>query len=234
MVTAAVDAMKSRAGEGRDVITLRATVNAAWRTSMEVGVRVEAEHVPTGEVAHTCTAYVTCPWGGREARRAARRRAADSRRRAAPPRRQPPPRAPARRLALSILRRSPGVQRERGWLLSRAAGVRAGAPATSTSGTAKPRLHQHGTVHQKHDPCGSHRLWPRCVAKLASGPWDGVGIPGPNAERSAASHLCPTPCKQPPRTGPPTRAPDVDLSDGALTVSVRRGPRPARARRARW
>jgi acyl-CoA hydrolase len=26
---------------------------------MEVGVRVEAEHVPTGEVAHTCTAYLT-------------------------------------------------------------------------------------------------------------------------------------------------------------------------------
>ena len=42
-----------------DVITLRATVNAAWRTSMEVGVRVEAEHVPTGEVVHTCTAYLT-------------------------------------------------------------------------------------------------------------------------------------------------------------------------------
>jgi acyl-CoA hydrolase len=26
---------------------------------MEVGVRVEAEHVPTGDVAHTCTAYLT-------------------------------------------------------------------------------------------------------------------------------------------------------------------------------
>jgi acyl-CoA hydrolase len=41
------------------VITLRATVNAAWRTSMEVGVRVEAENVPTGDVRHTCTAYLT-------------------------------------------------------------------------------------------------------------------------------------------------------------------------------
>ena len=41
------------------MITLRATVNAAWRTSMEVGVRVEAEHVPTGDVTHTCTAYLT-------------------------------------------------------------------------------------------------------------------------------------------------------------------------------
>src|SRR3712207_8379057 len=42
-----------------DVLTLRATVNAAWRTSMEVGVRVEAENVRTGEIAHTCSAYLT-------------------------------------------------------------------------------------------------------------------------------------------------------------------------------
>ena len=110
VVTAAVDAMKFRAPvKVGDVITLRATVNAAWRTSMEVGVRVEAEHVPTGAGgAHLHR--LRDPGllgGGREARRAARRRAADSRRRAPPPRRQPPPRAPARRLALSILRRSP-------------------------------------------------------------------------------------------------------------------------------
>jgi acyl-CoA hydrolase len=60
VVTAAVDAMKFRSPvKVGDVITLRATVNAAWRTSMEVGVRVEAEHVPTGEVTHTCTAYLT-------------------------------------------------------------------------------------------------------------------------------------------------------------------------------
>jgi acyl-CoA hydrolase len=60
VVTAAVDAMKFRSPvKVGDVITLRATVNAAWRTSMEVGVRVEAEHVPTGDVAHTCTAYLT-------------------------------------------------------------------------------------------------------------------------------------------------------------------------------
>jgi acyl-CoA hydrolase len=42
-----------------DVVTVKATVNAAWRTSMEVGVRVEAEKVRTGEVKHTSTAYVT-------------------------------------------------------------------------------------------------------------------------------------------------------------------------------
>jgi acyl-CoA hydrolase len=41
------------------LVTVRATVNAAWRTSMEVGVRVESEHVPTREIAHTSTAYLT-------------------------------------------------------------------------------------------------------------------------------------------------------------------------------
>jgi acyl-CoA hydrolase len=34
-------------------------VNAVWRTSMEVGVRVEAENPRTGEVRHTSTAYLT-------------------------------------------------------------------------------------------------------------------------------------------------------------------------------
>jgi len=42
-----------------ELVTLRATVNAAWRTSMEVGVRVDAENPRTGEVRHTNTAYVT-------------------------------------------------------------------------------------------------------------------------------------------------------------------------------
>jgi acyl-CoA hydrolase len=41
------------------LVTVRAMVNAAWRTSMEVGVRVESEHVRTREVAHTSTAYLT-------------------------------------------------------------------------------------------------------------------------------------------------------------------------------
>jgi acyl-CoA hydrolase len=41
------------------LVTVRATVNAAWRTSMEVGVRVESEHVRTGEVRQTSTAYLT-------------------------------------------------------------------------------------------------------------------------------------------------------------------------------
>jgi len=60
VVTAAMDRMAFlypiRVG---DLVTLSATVNAAWRTSMEVGVRVDAEDPRTGEVRHTNTAYLT-------------------------------------------------------------------------------------------------------------------------------------------------------------------------------
>jgi acyl-CoA hydrolase len=60
VVTAAVDEMKFRSPvHVGDVLTLRSTVNAAWRTSMEVGVRVESEDVSSGTVTHTCTAYFT-------------------------------------------------------------------------------------------------------------------------------------------------------------------------------
>ena len=41
------------------LVTFLARVNAAWRTSMEVGVRVESEDVRTRKVAHTSTAYLT-------------------------------------------------------------------------------------------------------------------------------------------------------------------------------
>jgi acyl-CoA hydrolase len=41
------------------LVTVRATVNAAWRTSMEVGVRVDSEDVRTRQIAHTSTAYLT-------------------------------------------------------------------------------------------------------------------------------------------------------------------------------
>ena len=41
------------------LVTFRATVNAAWRTSVEVGVRVEAEDVRSGAVHHVSTAYLT-------------------------------------------------------------------------------------------------------------------------------------------------------------------------------
>jgi acyl-CoA hydrolase len=42
-----------------NLVTVKATVNAAWRSSMEVGVRVEAEDIRSGEVTHTSTAYLT-------------------------------------------------------------------------------------------------------------------------------------------------------------------------------
>jgi acyl-CoA hydrolase len=42
-----------------EVVTLSASVNAAWNTSMEVGIRVEAESPRTGVVRHTNTAYLT-------------------------------------------------------------------------------------------------------------------------------------------------------------------------------
>jgi acyl-CoA hydrolase len=42
-----------------ELLTCLATVNAAWRTSLEVGVRVEAEDPRTGERRHTSTAYLT-------------------------------------------------------------------------------------------------------------------------------------------------------------------------------
>jgi acyl-CoA hydrolase len=41
------------------LVTVRASVNAAWRTSMEVGVRVDSEDVITRRIAHTSTAYLT-------------------------------------------------------------------------------------------------------------------------------------------------------------------------------
>jgi acyl-CoA hydrolase len=42
-----------------DLVTFRASVNAAWRTSMEIGVRIEAENPLTGESRHTNSAYLT-------------------------------------------------------------------------------------------------------------------------------------------------------------------------------
>jgi acyl-CoA hydrolase len=60
VVTAAADRMTFllpiHVGE---LLTLRASVNAAWKTSMEVGVRVESENPRTGEARHTNTAYLT-------------------------------------------------------------------------------------------------------------------------------------------------------------------------------
>jgi uncharacterized protein (TIGR00369 family) len=41
-----------------DILTVKAMVNEAWHTSMEVGVRVEAENVRSGRRAHTSSAYL--------------------------------------------------------------------------------------------------------------------------------------------------------------------------------
>ncbi|MBI2773628.1 MAG: acyl-CoA thioesterase [Chloroflexi bacterium] len=41
-----------------DLVTARASVNEVGRTSMEVGVRVEAENTLTGKVAHVASAYL--------------------------------------------------------------------------------------------------------------------------------------------------------------------------------
>jgi acyl-CoA hydrolase len=60
VVTAAVDRMTftSPVNIG-ELLTCAATVNAVWRTSMEVGVRVEAENPRSGEKRITSTAYLT-------------------------------------------------------------------------------------------------------------------------------------------------------------------------------
>jgi acyl-CoA hydrolase len=60
VVTAAVDRMTFlQPVHVGDLLTLRASVNAVWRTSMEVGVRVVAERPSSGEVRHTNSAYIT-------------------------------------------------------------------------------------------------------------------------------------------------------------------------------
>jgi uncharacterized protein (TIGR00369 family) len=41
-----------------DIVTVKAMVNEAFRTSMEVGVRVEAENIRTGRHVHTSSAYL--------------------------------------------------------------------------------------------------------------------------------------------------------------------------------
>jgi acyl-CoA hydrolase len=60
VVTASVDRMTFMVPVNvGELVTFRACVNAVWRTSMEVGVRVEAENPLTGECRHTSSAYLT-------------------------------------------------------------------------------------------------------------------------------------------------------------------------------
>lgn len=60
VVTAAIDRIDfHRPVFIGDLLTLKASLNLAGRTSMEIGVRVEAENCMTGEVRHTSSAYLT-------------------------------------------------------------------------------------------------------------------------------------------------------------------------------
>jgi acyl-CoA hydrolase len=60
IVTASVDSMRflSPVHVG-DLLTLKANVNAVWHTSMEIGVRIEAEDPRADEVRHTGSSYLT-------------------------------------------------------------------------------------------------------------------------------------------------------------------------------
>lgn len=59
-VTASVDSMHflRPAGQG-DILLFSAAVNRAWTTSMEIGVKVMAEHYETGKRRHILSAYFT-------------------------------------------------------------------------------------------------------------------------------------------------------------------------------
>jgi len=60
VVTASVDHMRFlhpiHIGQ---LIVLRSSVNRVFRTSMEIGVRVEVENLVTGAIQHTSSAYLT-------------------------------------------------------------------------------------------------------------------------------------------------------------------------------
>lgn len=60
VVTASIDSLSFIAPVYKGwVVNLKASVNFTSRTSMEVGVRVDAENPRTGEVFHTASAYTT-------------------------------------------------------------------------------------------------------------------------------------------------------------------------------
>ena len=59
-VTAAVDNLQfHKPIKLGDVVRLKASVNRAFKTSMEVGVKVEVENIRFGEVFHSNSAYLT-------------------------------------------------------------------------------------------------------------------------------------------------------------------------------
>lgn len=60
VVTASIDALHFVAPVKLGyVVHLHAQVNYAGKTSMEVGVRVNSEHLVTGDLHHTASAYLT-------------------------------------------------------------------------------------------------------------------------------------------------------------------------------
>jgi acyl-CoA hydrolase len=60
VVTASIDALHFVAPvKVGHVVHIKATVNYAGKTSMEVGVRVDSENQLTGTLSHTATAYLT-------------------------------------------------------------------------------------------------------------------------------------------------------------------------------
>ena len=60
VVTASVDHMNFlHAIHIGQLIVLRSSVNRVFRTSMEVGVRVEVENLVSGEIRHTSSAYLS-------------------------------------------------------------------------------------------------------------------------------------------------------------------------------
>ena len=60
VVTASVDQLDFLAPAKKgDILILKSSVNYTHRTSMEIGVRIDAESPFTGEVRHTATAYLT-------------------------------------------------------------------------------------------------------------------------------------------------------------------------------
>ncbi|NUQ38949.1 MAG: acyl-CoA thioesterase [Caldilineales bacterium] len=60
VVTASMDDLHFLAPiRGGEVVVIKAQVNRAFHTSMEVGVRVEAENPLTGELRHCSSAYLT-------------------------------------------------------------------------------------------------------------------------------------------------------------------------------
>jgi acyl-CoA hydrolase len=60
VVTASVDSMHFlHPVHISELLILRSSVNRVFRTSMEVGVKVETENLMTGKRLHTCSAYLT-------------------------------------------------------------------------------------------------------------------------------------------------------------------------------